>query len=70
MTDNPQGPFGAPRSKDAVIVALRRAGLASETIAVLRRQLPDEVELDRDGHLLAAHGITMDRLTDRLGGSP
>jgi hypothetical protein len=58
------------RSKDAVIGTLRRAGVLPETIAVLERKLPNPVDLDRDGNLLLSHGITMDRLMDRLGGSP
>jgi hypothetical protein len=70
MTDKPQAPFAAVRPKDAVIGTLRRAGVAPDTIAILQRQLPDPVDLDRDGHLLAAHGITMDSLIDRFGGSP
>jgi heme-degrading monooxygenase HmoA len=70
MTEKAQAPLAAMRSKDAVIGALRRAGVAPETIAVLQRQLPDQVDLGRDGNLLAAHGITMDRLGDRLGASP
>jgi hypothetical protein len=70
MTDKAQAPFEALRSKDAVIGALRRAGVAPESIAVLQRRLPDPVDLDRDGELLLAHGITIDRVIDRLGGSP
>jgi hypothetical protein len=65
-----QAPFEAVRSKDAVIRTLRRAGVLPETIAVLQRQLPNPVDLDRDGNLLLSYGITMDRLIDRFGGSP
>jgi hypothetical protein len=54
MTEMPQAPLDAPRPKDAVIGALRRAGVAPETIALLQRELPDPVDLERDGHLLAA----------------
>jgi len=32
--------------------------------------LPDEIDIDRDGPILARFGITRDRLVDRLGGSP
>jgi hypothetical protein len=31
--------------------------------------LPDEIDIDRDGAVLARFGITRDRLVDRLGGS-
>jgi hypothetical protein len=32
--------------------------------------LPDVVDLDRDGELLARHGVSHDDLISRLGGSP
>ncbi len=70
MTEKAQSPFEALRSKDAVIATLRRAGVAPETITALERQLPDPVDLDRDGNMLAAHGITMERLIERFGASP
>jgi hypothetical protein len=58
------------RSKEAVIRTLRRAGVDQKTIQVLEHELQDPVDLDRDENLLAAHGITLDRLVDRFGGSP
>jgi hypothetical protein len=70
MTEKAQAPFEAVRSKEGVIGTLRRAGVPPETIAVLQRQLPDPVDLDRDGNLLASFGITMDQMIDRFGGSP
>jgi hypothetical protein len=70
MMEKDQAPFEALRSRDAVIGTLRRAGVAPETITALEHQLPDPVDLDRDGALLLACGITIDRLTDRFGGSP
>jgi len=70
MTEKAQAPFEAVRSKEAVIGTLGRAGVAPETIAFLQRQLPDPVDLDRDGNLLASFGLTMDQLIDRFGGSP
>ena len=59
----------ALRSKSELIRVLRRAGIAPETIDALERELEDPVDLNRDGHLLAAHGITRDRLMERFGGS-
>ena len=56
--------------KETFIRTLRRAAIAPETIEVLQRELPDQVDLDRDGNLLFAYGITIERLVDRLGGSP
>jgi hypothetical protein len=58
------------RSKDTVIATLRRARVDPKTIEALERELPDPVDLDRDGNLLFAHGITCERLMDRLGASP
>jgi hypothetical protein len=63
-------PPGTVRPKDTVIRALRRAGVAQDTIERLEHELQDPVDLDRDGNLLLADGITLDRLMDRVGGSP
>ena len=65
-----QAPFESVRSKESVIRTLRRAGVVPETISALQRQLPNPVDLDRDGNLLLSYGITMDQLIDRFGGSP
>jgi hypothetical protein len=58
------------RPKSHVIQALRQTDIDQQTIDALERQLPDPVDLDRDGNLLLAYGITRDRLIDRAGGSP
>jgi hypothetical protein len=63
-------PSDAPRPKSQIIQALHQAGIAQQTIDALEAQLPDPVDLDRDGNLLFAYGITWDRLIDRAGGSP
>jgi hypothetical protein len=34
------------------------------------RELPDPVDLDRAVQFLAPHGITLDALVSRMGGSP
>jgi hypothetical protein len=60
----------ALRSKDSVIRALSRAGTTPDAIVVLERELPDRVDLDRDGNTLLACRITPGRLMDELGGSP
>jgi hypothetical protein len=41
-----------------------------KTIEALERELPDPVDLEREGNLLFGHGITRERLMDRLGASP
>jgi hypothetical protein len=49
---------------------LRFAGFPEETIGELDAVLPDPVDFDRDGDILARHGITRDELISRRGGSP
>jgi hypothetical protein len=58
------------RSKAEVLAVLRRAGIPEETLQTLNAALEDPVDLRRDGNLLALHGVTLDVLTDRMGGSP
>ena len=71
MNSGPQHPRSqALRSKDTVIATLRRARMDPETIEALERELQDPVDPNRDGNLLFAHGITRERLMDRLGASP
>jgi hypothetical protein len=41
-----------------------------ESIAALERELPDPVDVDCDEGLLVARGVTPDRLSDHMGGSP
>jgi hypothetical protein len=68
--DDNARPQGTIRSKEAVIRTLRRACVGQETVEVLEHVLQDPVDLDRDGDLLLAHGISLDGLIDRVGGSP
>jgi hypothetical protein len=58
------------RRKAEVLAILRRAGYSEETLAALETELPDPVDVDRDGNVLLRHGITLDTVIDRLGGSP
>jgi hypothetical protein len=58
------------RPKPGVLAALRRAGIPEQTVQALDAALKDPVDLRRDGNLLTHHGITLDRLIDRMGGSP
>jgi hypothetical protein len=58
------------RSKADVFAVLRRAGEPEQTIDALDALLDDPVDLQRDADVLARHGITLDRLVDRMGGSP
>jgi hypothetical protein len=58
------------RSKTTVLAVLRRAGIPEETVQALSAVLADPVDLRRDGNLLGRYGIDVNRLTDRMGGSP
>jgi hypothetical protein len=42
----------------------------TENADALALLLPETVDLDRDGELLARHGVSHDDLISRLGGSP
>ena len=56
--------------KRKVLAVLRRAGLGEQKINEVDRVLGDPVDLDRDGDVLARHGITRDMLISQMGGSP
>jgi hypothetical protein len=58
------------RSKAEVLAVLRRAGVSEQTIDELDARLPDPVDVRRDAGVLLRYGITVDRITDRMGGSP
>ena len=57
-------------AKKDILVVLHKAGIPDDTIKAIDAQLPDPVDLDRDGPLLQRHGITHDALVSALGGSP
>jgi hypothetical protein len=56
--------------KEMAMDVLRRAGFSEEVINELASQLPDPIDIDRESSLLDRYGITMETLTDRMGGSP
>jgi hypothetical protein len=58
------------RSKANVLAVLRRVGIPEQTIEALDAALDDPVDLRRDAELFFRHGITLDHLVDRMGGSP
>ena len=58
------------RSHEEAARVLRRAGYSDEFIRELLRQLPDPLDLQRDGQTLARYGLSPELLTDRMGGSP
>jgi hypothetical protein len=49
---------------------LRRAGYSKQDIEDMLRSLPDPIDADRDAAELMKLGLTVDRLRDRMGGSP
>lgn len=52
------------------IARVRRAGFPEETIQALESELDDPIDTERDAVILPRHGVTIDRLIDRMGGSP
>jgi hypothetical protein len=57
-------------SKREALRILRRAGFPPETIRSVEEELPDPIDIVRDGDALAAHGITHSTLEDAFGASP
>jgi crotonobetainyl-CoA:carnitine CoA-transferase CaiB-like acyl-CoA transferase len=57
-------------SKADVLAVLRRAGLPAQQLRSLADALEDPVDLRRDANVFLRYGITLDRVIDRLGGSP
>jgi uncharacterized membrane protein YebE (DUF533 family) len=58
------------RRKAEILAVLRRAGYSEQTVAALDAELNDPVDIDRDADVLLRHGITVDGVIDRMGGSP
>jgi hypothetical protein len=52
-----------------VVDALRRAGLR-QLAEEAQRTLPDPVSTKELEHFGAVHGVSLDMLTERMGGSP
>jgi hypothetical protein len=65
MTSGP-----ASRSHEEFWRVLRRAGYPDEFIREVLSELPDPIDLQRDQQVLGRHGLSAERLLDRLGGSP
>jgi hypothetical protein len=57
-------------SKAEAAKVLREVGLTATTIKEILDPLPEPLDLDRDGDHLLRHGVTRDRLINRMGGSP
>ena len=60
----------ALRSHKELAQVLRRTGYSDEFISKVLSQLPDPFDLERDQPVLTRFGLSADRLTDRIGGSP
>lgn len=58
------------QSRATVIQIMRRAGFGPECLTEAKAILPDPVDIDRDGQLLAHLGVSKDSLMDAMGGSP
>ena len=60
----------AVRSHEEVVRVLHRAGYSDDFIREVLSQLPDPIDLERDQQILARHGLSAERLMDRMGGGP
>jgi hypothetical protein len=56
-------------TKQEAIDMLRRWG-TEELVRRAERELPDVIDLTRDGELMASYGMTRSQLMERAGGSP
>jgi hypothetical protein len=56
-------------SKQSVLDVMRRLGMQAQ-IPEAERLLPDPVDVQRDGDLLARFGLGVDAVINDLGGSP
>ena len=56
------------RYKKDVLELMRRLGM-EDRIPEAERELPEVIDLDRDGRLLAQFGLGVDALVNRMGGS-
>jgi hypothetical protein len=57
------------RSKQDILALMRRMGRGDQ-IDEAKRILPDPVDLNRDEHLLARLGMSVDSAFNELGGRP
>ena len=53
-----------------MLAILRRPGISPAAIEAIDREVGDPVHSERDGAILANHGVTHDLLISRMGGSP
>jgi hypothetical protein len=56
-------------TKQQIIELMRRMGL-QDWIPEAQRDLPDIIDLDRDGAILSRIGLGVDEARNALGGSP
>ncbi len=49
---------------------LRRVGYSVKEIETITGRLPDPIDVERDGKVLAGYGLSREHLMDRMGASP
>jgi hypothetical protein len=49
---------------------LRRAGYSAAQAESVLRDLPEQIDFERDAQALLRRGVTLDRLISAVGGSP
>jgi hypothetical protein len=57
-------------SKDHVIKLAHRLSYSEEAIQELQRDLPDEIDPERESKLVTKFNLTRDSMTSMMGGSP
>jgi len=63
-------PFAHTISHAEARDVMQGARYPAEVIEEVMEQLPDPIDLDRDGPVLERYGLTLDQLSDRVGASP
>ncbi|MEN3320886.1 MAG: hypothetical protein V7643_4288 [Mycobacterium sp.] len=56
-------------TKQQALKMLRKVG-SDHLVAEAAQALPDPIDTERDGHLLARYGLTPGQLMERFGASP
>ena len=62
--------FAQTMSRAEFCRVLERCGYPNDEVEQIAAQLPDPIDVHRDAPILEHYGVTLDHLTDLMGGSP
>jgi hypothetical protein len=68
--EGPRPPAPVRLPKKEFLRVLRSAGVPEDTIKATDEQLQEAIDLERDAVFLVTHGLDIDQLMNRMGGSP